>query len=226
MRFPLVLAAAAGLCVLGHAAVRADAGVLADTAGLANRVQTFLRRTEERIEETQRERQAQPARIDALRKELAQLKLDRAAAAKDASQPEKVRADKVQDIDALIQIKEQELAAANSRVGELERLVNEDSALLEILRRVAPDLDDPSGCRVSPHGHGLLVAFDVPRNVRYGDKQDAETAIMNVVERLIRQGDLSGRVEVVLIEPSAYEPCHVPCTPCAAPAGVAACACR
>ncbi|MFM9010592.1 MAG: hypothetical protein ACKON8_06930, partial [Planctomycetota bacterium] len=65
-----------------------------------------------------------------------------------------------------------------------------------MLKNVAVDLSSPSEWRFHPRDRGLLIAIPVNRNLLFHDKYSGEAAIIDIAERLIRQRDLSGRIDV------------------------------
>lgn len=99
-----------------------------------------------------------------------------------------------------------------------------------VLKTVAPDLSASSQWRFHDHYRSLLIAIPVTRPLLAADKYAGEQAVVDVVERLIRQRGLSGPVEVVFIEPepapiSPRCPCPAPACPCGPAMIPAACPC-
>jgi hypothetical protein len=88
------------------------------------------------------------------------------------------------------------------------QLRRNDATQSAVIKSIAPDLEDASQWRFHPRDRGLLVAIPVKRNLLVTDKYAGEAAIIDVIERLIRQRDLSGRVEVVFIEPASLD-CYI-----------------
>lgn len=72
-----------------------------------------------------------------------------------------------------------------------------------VLQTIESELAPSGEWRFHPRYQGILIAIPVKRNLNAGDKYGGEAAIVDLVERLIRQRELTGRVEVVFIEPAA-----------------------
>lgn len=81
----------------------------------------------------------------------------------------------------------------------------DDKGSTRAIETVLPNVVNPSGWRFHARHGGLLVAIPVTRNLTAAEKYGGESEIIDVVERLIRQRGISGRIEVVFIEPAALE---------------------
>lgn len=119
-------------------------------------------------------------------------------------------------------------ALENARVAESTALENYAQAKFQhdALSVVESALAEASRWRFHRRPRGVLVAVPVARNLGALEKYDGEKAVINIVHRLIQQDDLVGRVEVVFIEPAAFECLGRQAPPCCLPAAVVACGCR
>lgn len=99
---------------------------------------------------------------------------------------------------------DQILADPQAFAAEIEARVRAaDAQKPAVLTNVEPELAPSAEWRFHPRYRGILIAIPVKRNLPAGDKYGGEAAIVDVVERLIRQRELTGRIEVVFIEPAA-----------------------
>ena len=115
---------------------------------------------------------------------------------------------------------EEIMADTNSFAARIESKLRQDGdEQSTILKSIEQDIEDSSQWRFHPRGRGLLIAIPVKKNLLSTEKYSGEAAIVDLVERLIRQQDLSGRVEVVFIEPASLD-CYIR-TPRPCGAGVA-----
>jgi len=101
------------------------------------------------------------------------------------------------------------MADTASFAGDIDKSLRREAAERSaILKAIEPDIEDSSQWRFHPRGRSLLVAIPVKRNLLYAEKYSSEAAILDVIDRLIRQRDLSGRIDVVLIEPASLD-CYI-----------------
>lgn len=101
------------------------------------------------------------------------------------------------------------LADTSSFAADIDKaLRREGDAQSATLKAIAPDLEDSSQWRFHPRGRSLLIAIPVKKNLLYAEKYGSEAAILDVIDRLTRQRDLSGRIDVVLIEPASLD-CYI-----------------
>ena len=101
------------------------------------------------------------------------------------------------------------MADTASFAGDIDKVLRrETDERSAVLKAIEPDIEDSSQWRFHPRGRSLLVAIPVKRNLLYAEKYSSEAAILDVIDRLIRQRDLSGRIDVVLIEPASLD-CYI-----------------
>jgi hypothetical protein len=101
------------------------------------------------------------------------------------------------------------MADTQSFAADIDKVLRrQGDAQPAVIKSIEPDIEDSSQWRFHVRGRGILVAIPVKRNLLYAEKYSSEAAIVDVIERLIRQRDLSGRIEVVLIEPASLD-CYI-----------------
>jgi len=141
--------------------------------------------------------------------------------------------DRLQDAEArhtATQSKKDLDALERSRADEMTSREKYVAARLQFdaINAIERDIAEGSQWRFHRRTHGVLVAVPVARNLNAKEKYDGEAAIVNITHRLIQQDDLSGRIEVVFIEPAALQcPVRGPqIVTCRAGHPPAACGCR
>jgi hypothetical protein len=106
------------------------------------------------------------------------------------------------------------MANPGSFAAQVESQIQNDDgqqspALQSVQRLVAPSAQ----WRFYARGQGVLIAIPVRRRLLAQEEFSGEAAVKDIVERMIRQRDLTGSIEVVFIEPTP-PPSAPPAPPC------------
>lgn len=116
-------------------------------------------------------------------------------------------------------VKDAVMADPGGFAAQIEAQIRRDDgpqapALQGVQRLVVPS----SQWRLYARGRGVLIAIPVRRGLLAREKSSGEDAVRDIVERMIRQRDLAGPVELLFIEPVAPAPaapalCEPECRP-------------
>lgn len=113
------------------------------------------------------------------------------------------------------------LSDAASLATQIEAHLRRDDDVQPAELQAVKRLVTPSSqWRFHPRGRGVLIAIPVRRSMLAREKSSGEAAVRDVVERMIRQRDLTTPIEVVFVEPTAaprpvpvVTPCETACEP-------------
>jgi hypothetical protein len=98
------------------------------------------------------------------------------------------------------------MADSSAFASQIEtQLRRNDGSSSAVIKTIRTDLTDSIEWRFHQRGRGILIAIPTKQNLLWGEKRNGELELIDIAERLISQKELSGRIEVVFIEPAAID---------------------